>query len=182
MAARTVSIPLLQHRTTPHTTTQVPSSELLFNRVIRGSLPTLNKNKFVNRHDEALENEAKKQACNKQYADKRRNAKWSEIEVGDHVLVQQHKKNKLSARFNKTPYVVTNRHRSQIAARNKDMIIVSQEMCHILKRSQTFWKLRPMTTMTIDNHNNNTDDYNNNKKDKDQDHHYVDQLDCVVSQ
>ena len=51
---------LLQYRTTPHTTTQVPPSELLFNRVIRGRLPILHKNKFVNRHDEARENEAKK--------------------------------------------------------------------------------------------------------------------------
>ena len=83
---------LLQYRTTPHTTTQVPPSELLSNRVIRGRLPTLNKNEFVNRHGEARENEAKKQAYNKQYADKRRNAKWSEIEVRALVLVQQLKK------------------------------------------------------------------------------------------
>ena len=48
---------LLQYRTTPHTTTQVPPSELLFNRVIRGRLPILHKNKFVNIHDEARENE-----------------------------------------------------------------------------------------------------------------------------
>ena len=109
---------LLQYCTTPHTTTKVLPSELLFNRVIRGRLPTLNKNKFVNRHDEARENEAKKQAYNKQYADKWRDAKYSEVQVGDHVLVEQHKKNKLSTRFNKTPYVMTHRHRSQITARD----------------------------------------------------------------
>ena len=57
---------LLQYCTTPHTTSQVPPSELLFKRVIRGRLPILNKNKFVNRHDEARENEAKKQVYNKQ--------------------------------------------------------------------------------------------------------------------
>ena len=79
----------------PHTTAQVPPSELLFNRVIQGRPPTLNKNKFVNRHDEARENEDKKQAYTKQYVDKRHDAKWSEIEIGDHVLVQQHKKYKL---------------------------------------------------------------------------------------
>ena len=50
----------------------------------------------INRHDEGRENEAKKQAYNKQSADKKRNANWSEIEVGDHVLVQQRKRNKLS--------------------------------------------------------------------------------------
>ena len=62
------------------------------------------------------------------------------------------------------------------------MIIVSREMCHILRRSQTFWKLRQMTTMTIDNHNSSIDDCNNNNTDKDKDYHYVDQLDCIDSQ
>ena len=62
------------------------------------------------------------------------------------------------------------------------MIIVSREMCHILRRSQTFWKLRPMTTTTIDDHNSNIDDCNNNDMDKDKDYPYVDQLDCVDSQ
>ena len=123
----------LQYRTTPHTTTQVPPSELLFNRVIRGRLPILHKNKFVNRHDEARENEAKKQAYDKQYADKRRNAKWSEIEVADHVLVRQRKKNKLSTCFNKTPYVVTHRHGSQITARNKDDHCIRRNVSHFKK-------------------------------------------------
>ena len=57
-----------------------------------------------------------------------------------------------------------------------------REMCHISRRSQTFWKLRPMTTMTIDNHNSNIDNCNNNNTDEDKDYHYVDQLDCVESQ
>ena len=47
---------------------------------------------------------------------------------------------------------------------------------------QTFWKLRPMTTMTIDNHNSNIDNCNNNNTDEGKDYHYVDQLDCVDSQ
>ena len=125
---------LLQYRTTPRTATQVPPSELLFNRVIRDRLPILNKNKFVNRHDdEAHENGAKKQVYNKQYVDKTRNAKWSEIEVGDHVLVQQCKKNKLSTRFNETPYVVTHRHGSQITTRNKDDHCITRNVSHFKK-------------------------------------------------
>ena len=105
----------------------------MFNRVIRGRLPILNKNKFVNRHDEARENEAKKQVYNKQYADKKCIAKWSEIEVGDHVLVQQRKKNKLSARFNETPYVVTHIQGSQITARNRDDHCITRNVSHFKK-------------------------------------------------
>ena len=44
-----------------------------------GRLPTLNNNKFVNRHEGARENEAKKQAYNKQYADKKRIAHFKKI-------------------------------------------------------------------------------------------------------
>ena len=44
-----------------------------------GRLPTQNRNKFVNRHEEARENEAKKQAYNKQYADKKRIAHFKKI-------------------------------------------------------------------------------------------------------
>ena len=50
---------LLQYRTTPHGTTKVPPSELLFNRKIRGKLPSIEKKLVVDRHKEARENETK---------------------------------------------------------------------------------------------------------------------------
>jgi hypothetical protein len=46
---------LLQYRTTPHYTTGVPPSELLFNRVIKGKLPVINSKKIVNRDIKKLE-------------------------------------------------------------------------------------------------------------------------------
>ena len=48
-------------------------------------------------------------------------------------LVQQRKKNKLSTRFNKTPYVVTHRHGSQITARNKDDHCITRNVSHFKK-------------------------------------------------
>ncbi len=41
---------LLLYRTTPHTSTNVPPAELLFNRAVRGKLLLLNKRNIVNRH------------------------------------------------------------------------------------------------------------------------------------
>ena len=41
---------LLQYRATPHSTTQFPASELLFNRTVRGKLPILHPRKVINKH------------------------------------------------------------------------------------------------------------------------------------
>ena len=52
---------LLLYRTTPHTSTNVPPAELLFNRTVRGKLPLLNKRNIVNRHKITKKNETTKQ-------------------------------------------------------------------------------------------------------------------------
>ena len=112
---------LLQYRSTPHCTTKVAPSELMFNRKIRGKLPSLEKKLVVNRHKEARENETKSQAYHKSYADNRRNAKESSIKVGDTVLVKQKRQNKFTSRFNKTPYVVIYRRGTQVIAENRNI-------------------------------------------------------------
>ena len=109
---------LLQYRTTPHSTTKVAPCELMFNRTVRGKLPSLEKKRVLNKHKEARENDIKSQSYNKEYADKRRNAKESTIEIGDTVLVKQTKQNKLTTRFNKTPYTVINRKGTKVTAEN----------------------------------------------------------------
>ena len=66
---------LLQYQTTPHCATRVPPSELLFNREMRGNLPSIEKKLVVNRHKQARANETKNQAYHKSYANNRRNVK-----------------------------------------------------------------------------------------------------------
>ena len=107
----------LQYRTTPHTSTKVPPAELLFNHPIKGRLPILDNQDIVNRHKTARQSEMMKQKYNKQYADSRRNTKNNEIKVGDHVLVRQECKNKLTPNFNPNPYVVTSRQYLRVTAR-----------------------------------------------------------------
>ena len=51
---------LLQYRTTPHCTTGVPPSELLFNRTVKGKLLVITKKIIVNRHKEARDNEERR--------------------------------------------------------------------------------------------------------------------------
>ena len=47
----------LSYRSTPHATTKIAPSELLYNRVIRGKLPCLVKKTKSKRHREAQEND-----------------------------------------------------------------------------------------------------------------------------
>ena len=74
---------LFSYRTTPHSTTGVPSSQLLFNRKIRGKLPMLNKDsKTTNRHREAgVQNERRKEQS-REYGNRRRDRQIDRREYG----------------------------------------------------------------------------------------------------
>ena len=126
---------LLAYRSTPHSTTKVLPAQLLYNREMRGKLPSLPRNhKIVNRHREAKENQIKAKDKGKEYADQRRATKSSNIKVGDTVLVKQKKKNKLSTNFATTPYTVISINGSTIVAGNKD---------HRITRNSSFFRKIP---------------------------------------
>ncbi len=59
----------------------------------------ITKKKITNRHKEARANEKTRRERNKEYADHRRNARKSDVEIGDYVLVRQEKKNELTQNF-----------------------------------------------------------------------------------
>ena len=79
---------LFTYRNTPHSTTGAPPAELLFNRTVKGKLPIRERKNVVDRHQQARAREDTRQKYNKQYSDKRRNTRKSEINIGDHVLVK----------------------------------------------------------------------------------------------
>ena len=121
---------LLQYRTTPHSTTKVPPSELLFNRTVHGALPISKPRIIVNRHQEAKEKEQKRSTYNKSYADLHRGARESLIIVGDTVLVQQVKKHKLMPKFKTTPYKVIPRKGTTVVAENKEEHWITRNVSH----------------------------------------------------
>ncbi len=140
---------LLQYRTTPHSTTKVAPCELLFNRSVKGKFPSLTKNRVLNKHKEARDNETKSQNYQKEYADKRRNAKESEIKVGDTVLVKQQKQNKLTTRFSKTPYVVVSRTGTKVTAENANHRI-TRNVSHFKRINASFDNNRKETVESDD--------------------------------
>lgn len=121
---------LLQYRITPHCTTGVPPSELLYNRVIKGKLPVISSKKVINRHKEARDNEEVRKEKNRDYANHRRHTKKSKIQVGDYVLVKQEKNNKLTANFSSKPYKVIQRTGPEIKAQSNDGHIVTRNASH----------------------------------------------------
>ena len=62
---------LLQYRSTPRSTTQVPPAEILFNHTVRGKLPILHPCKVINKHKQAQTKDIERREYNKQYADRR---------------------------------------------------------------------------------------------------------------
>ena len=121
---------LLQYRTTPHATTKIAPSDLLYNRVVNGKLPTLVKNKTINRHKEAVENERLRAEYDKVYADKKRHAKPCNIKVGDYVLIKKDKQNKLTPRFNEKPLIVVHRNKSRITVEDNDKRKITRNVSH----------------------------------------------------
>lgn len=128
-AANTEGIPLKQamfsylrnYRATPHASTKHAPFELFFGRPMGTKLPSLPaKQKKKASQKKVKMNDAKAKEKMKVYADKRRNARDSNLKVGDRVLVQQEKRNKLSTPFDPRPYEVIDKKGSMITAQRED--------------------------------------------------------------
>ena len=89
---------LTAYRSIPYNTTGRSPAELPFNRKVKGKIPDLS---IDHPYDHEVHSEQK--AKSKAYADIHRRASPSSIELGDEVLVQQDKTNKLSTAFNPNP-------------------------------------------------------------------------------
>ena len=63
--------------------------------------------------------------------------KESSIKVGDTVLVKQKRRNKLTSRFNKTPYVVIQCKGTQVIAENDQKHRVKRNVSHFKKFENT---------------------------------------------
>ncbi|XP_055633470.1 uncharacterized protein LOC129773838 [Toxorhynchites rutilus septentrionalis] len=99
---------ILSYHATPHSTTGRSPSELMFGRKIRSKLPRI---QFSSHMDEAVRDYDKVQKEKGRIAaNLKRRARFSDIEVGDRVLMRNmRKENKLSAGFKPEEFVVIRR-------------------------------------------------------------------------
>ena len=130
---------------------------------MNGKFPTLVKNKTINRHKEAVENERLRAEYNKVYADKKRHAKPCDIKVGDYVLIKQDKQNKLTPRFNEKPLIVVHRNKSRITVEDNDKRKITRNVSHF-KRILTPSNLENEANSEPETkqHKDGDDDYDNN--------------------
>ena len=104
---------LFQYRVTPHTVTEISPAELLMGRKLRDKLPKVQipKDRATEAQWQLLlkERDARAKLRQKEYADRTRAAKFSEIEEGDQVLLKQARENKLSPNYEPDPYKVVHK-------------------------------------------------------------------------
>ena len=124
---------LLAYRATPHPSTGVAPAHLLYpgrrfkTRLPCHSAPSISKAAVEDFNRKAMESA-------KQYADQKRHTQHSTISVGDTVLVQQRKQNKLSSFYDPLPYKVISLKGSMITARRQG---------HQIVRNSSFFKKVP---------------------------------------
>lgn len=109
---------LMAYRSTPHSTTGETPAKLLYKRNIRTKLPDLASTPEVSQYEEVQDRDVINKKKGKEYIDDKRNAASSHLKIGDKVLLQQRKTNKLSTTYEAEPYVVAERNGSEIIVRS----------------------------------------------------------------
>jgi hypothetical protein len=120
---------LIAYRNTPHPTTGMCPAELMFKRKLRlrlkTKLPELRENV---RLDEEMRDKEKKE---KGYADKRRNAKESNLSEGDKVLLRQQRINKWTTAFESQPYQVIDKHGNSVLVESPEGVQYKRNTTHV---------------------------------------------------
>ena len=125
-----MNVYLAAHRSLPPSTTGVSPAEMLFGLKIRSKLPELSD---VHVEQEVHDKDNEQKGKSKAYADMQRNLRYSEVLPGDQVLVQQERKNKLTTRFEPSPYAVVNRHRNNLIVQSPGGAQNSRKASHVKK-------------------------------------------------
>ena len=123
-----LNVYLAGYRSLPHPTTGVSPAELLFGRKIRTKLPGLSD---VHVEEGVRDRDSEQKSKSKMYADAERGARYSEVLPGDRVLVQQERKDKLSTRFNPSPYTVVNKHGNSLIVQSQEGVQYSRNTSHV---------------------------------------------------
>ena len=107
------------YRVTPHSSTNIPPADLMFQRRIRYSIPdATNKLNHIDLEEKLEFNDRTKKELATDYATLRHHAKPCSLPVGDRVLVKQPRKNKLSSPFNPHPDRIIAQKGSMSTAKN----------------------------------------------------------------
>ena len=115
---------LFQYRTTPHTVTGLSPAELLMGRCLKDKLPkvTIPSERITEAHWQQLlrERDARGKLRQKEYADSKRSAQYSDIVEGDQILLNKSRDTKLSPNFEPAPYKVVAKKGNAVLIKDQD--------------------------------------------------------------
>ncbi|CAL9684591.1 unnamed protein product [Knipowitschia caucasica] len=116
------------YRSIEHSTTGRSPAELLFNRKLRGKLPDISTPRI---DIEARDTDAENKGKYAEYADQRRGAKPSPVQVGDEILLKQDKVNKFTTTFNHTPHTVVSKNGNNVVVESPSGAQYSRNTTHV---------------------------------------------------
>lgn len=104
----------------------------------RGTFPCLCKAAAEEEIDpeEIKENDAVAKLISKKYADKRRGARYTDIDVGDKVVVAIHQRNKIDPTFSKETYTVLTREGAKVVICNDNGVQMTRNVQDIKRDSR----------------------------------------------
>ena len=115
---------LFQYRTTPHTVTGLSPAELLMGRCLKDKLPkvTIPSERITEAHWQQLlrERDARGKLRQKEYANSKRSAQYSDIVEGDQILLNKSRDTKLSPNFEPVPYKVVEKKGNAVLLKDQD--------------------------------------------------------------
>jgi hypothetical protein len=115
----------------PHPVTGRSPAELLFNRKIRTKLPDNDIQTHIDQ--EVRDRDCEQKAKSKEYTDVKRNASYSDVVIGDTVLLKQDKANKLSTTFENKPYKVIDKSGSSVVVEGPHGGTYHRDSTHVKK-------------------------------------------------
>ncbi|XP_058453743.1 uncharacterized protein K02A2.6-like [Malaya genurostris] len=124
---------VFMYNTSPHSVTEKAPMELLMGRPVKNLLPSLRTEPRLLRNDEVRERDAIKKMQGKLYADKRRHAKASDIEVGDTVIMRNYVTGKLEPKFRLDRFKVIKKTGNDTIIANDEGLIYRRSASHLRK-------------------------------------------------
>ena len=121
---------LKAYRSTPHSVTNVSPAELLFSRKIRAKLPDFCLD-FTAYDEDVRDRDCLYIEKGKQYYDKRCHVKDDQVKVGDIVVLQQKRENKMSPMFSDVPHIVLEKKGKSVQLEDIDGIQKRRNAIHM---------------------------------------------------
>ena len=122
------------YRSTPHPVTRESPDKLMFGREIRRKLPERVVPQEGKRHDPIRVRDTERKKQMKAYADERRHAQQSLIQIGDRVLLKHNGGNTLTLVYDPQPYAVVGVKGSMTTVkREKEIKSRNSSHCKVLK-------------------------------------------------